>query len=380
MPKQFMYVNKKYYKMYVAKLASISKASLKVRTKEICRRCRNNYPVDRIAELLVSNLDNEAISEILKESVHNPKFFKYFLQRYYGTIITKDDMINALSNIILFVDRKKDTTVNKEEVQNLILEILSDPRYVFGDEHVTLLFANAFESLAAVLFDTGMVDTHILYRHTVETYLTISDLSLGALKVLINHSDYDISAYADTMILTLISSYPREAELLTQLLNDPRVTSDHIYRTIIRYGDEELKKIRYIIPLVRNKFHIHENWVANLVKRLPNLVLPMLEVEGKLNNKEYTDTFVTPYINQTINDHLEELSRTSPNVIRYLLTIPRFNPSYNYNIVARTLAKNNHVQVLSELLRDDRVVLGTGTREVILENPLLRHLLDDSSK
>jgi hypothetical protein len=96
-----------------------------------------------------------------------------------------------------------------------------------------------------------------------------------------------------------------------------------------------------------------------LVETFPRSILPFLEAEGMLMNKEYTDVFV--------NDYLEEFSQNFPAVIRYFLTIPRFNPTYNFNIVARTLIKNNHVEALQELLRNSRTKLGIGTINSILE-------------
>jgi hypothetical protein len=371
MPLQFMLVSKKYYDMYASQLSINSKGSDTKRLAEINRRLVNNYSFNRIAELLIP--ESYIIESVLHSSANNLKFLNHLIRKYHRTV-GQEIVVSALINA------QRTWAHDSRKIDKLILKLIRNKRYSFSNSQVAELFVGVSTNLAPRLFKTGRVGCVDVGIFVVGLLGSAEKLSLGALTVIINSPEYDISYFADRMIITLVSNFPLETDLLKRLANDSRVTSDHLCRVLSSYrggGDSGISKL---LHEGWNKIRLNANSIIVLVQNFPQLILPVLESEGMLDNKDYTEVYVTPYINETINNYLQELSKTSPNVIRYLLTIPTFNPSYNYNIVARTLIKYDHVDALRELLKDNRVVLGPGTRKAILENPLLRHLLDEDKQ
>jgi hypothetical protein len=381
-PIYFMSVSTKYYKMYAVQLSLESKAGLQKRIEEISRRCKANYSVDRIVELLRLDQDKTIVTivtNVFVDSIFNLDFFRYLLDKYYGTIIREIDIINALMHGQITTSETSKIGV-KQGIENLIIELLNNPLYNFSGSDISYLFITASYALASMLFETGRVDPADLNIIIPRLLRLKKDLSIGAIEVLFNNSAYDISGYADKIIIYL-SNKLEQTELLNSLLHDSRVTSDHIYRVVldsILY--EKPEKVSAFVCDTWYKIDSSSNSIRILLEKFPQIILPLLEIKGILTDKLYTDVFVTPYIDGAINKYAEEFSRSSPNVIRYLLTIPVFDPSYKYNIVARTLIKNNHIDALRDLLRNPRLNLGSGTRKAILENPLLQHLLDDSTE
>jgi hypothetical protein len=307
--------------------------------------------------------------------IYNSELFSFLLKKYYGTLIDEGDIINVLVQAQQKINTKNDED-SKQKVSDLIMKLLNNSKYSFSDIHITRLFASSVKSLSTMLFDTGRVYPSLLNICISELTESYKNLSLGALEILVNNSSYDISECADKLIPQL-----QERELLDQLLHDPRVTSDHIYRVLLRYADNTFWDIiPTLVSKVWYKVYSNPKSVRLLGEKFPQIILPVLESEGLLIDESYTETFVTPYINETIILHIEKFCEKHPNIVKYLLRVQKVDPSYNYNIIARTLIKYNHIDALRELIADSRTKLGPGTRKAILENPLLRHLLGDSPK
>lgn len=259
--------------------------------------------------------------------------FKYLLDREKDLSPVLKAGKRTLSHWILNeLTEKFDFKHRVSEISNR----LESFRYLFArndlivsNDDAIAIFNRDNYDLSLLLLETGRVDPYII---------DLNNANRSLISALYSYSEFDPNIGGIRFIDRAL--YWGDIDLVRKIFSDPRIdpsmdNNKYLLYALMPGGFRETRNIKEIMLeaiLLNPRLDIHRGdnaIIPQLASLQPQSLLVILSPED-LKDREFMNTFVTPYINISLlsAQFLEDVRTQRPDILEYLLIVPGFKNMY----------------------------------------------------